>query len=292
MEPATSGSPGIELDDLVCTYGSKLVLKNLTARVGSGECVALFGRNGVGKSTLIRTLLGLKPPTSGRSYVFGFDTWSEGAKARELIGFTPEIPVFPNRFTVRAVFDLLSDFFTQWDQGIANELSAMVKLSHSDRVGRLSKGNVVQLALIAAIARCPRILVLDEPFSSLDPVSRQSWQGVLRQVLSSKVETCLYSTHVVSDTEGLCNRVVIMSEGRFSHDFTVGFARPTYFRLQDATGRDEPPPVLGCSVVQRDVGKQIVVVDQASVDELQQWAEHNQIAIESVTIADLIAGRN
>lgn len=291
IESIPNGIAGIELDDLVSAYGSKRVLSNLTASVGTGECVALFGRNGVGKSTLIKTLLGIMPPTSGISRVLGFDAWCEGAKAREFIGFTPEIPCFPNRFTVEAVFGFLSGFFRLWDQRVASELAAMVKLSASDRVGRLSKGSVVQLALITAIARSPKLLVLDEPFSSLDPVSRQTWQEVLRQALASNVETCLYSTHVVSDTEGLCTRVMIMNEGRFSHDFALGCSKPTYFRLANAEGFEEKSPMPNCSVVERGIGQQVVLVDQTLVDEFLQWAALNRVLTEPVTIADLIAGR-
>lgn len=279
----------IELDVLCSSYASKVVFQNLSAIFDSGQCVAVFGRNGAGKSTLFRTLVGLKPPTSGSARICGFDCWHQGERARELIGFAPETPVFPRRATVSWVLDFLQAFYAHWDQQFAKELLSHTSISSSDRVGKLSKGNLMQLALVAAIARKPKVLILDEPFGSLDPVSRQIWTNVLRQELLTTIQTCLYSTHSVSDTESICGRVVVISEQKLSFDFETKFKSPRYFRVPAGVNLLAMKKTIQFEIVDHSDTFQILAIDLSQASVFSNWARACGHQITPITIADLLA---
>ena len=136
-------------------FGSNVAVSDVNLRIDSGEIVALLGRNGAGKTTLLRMILGVTVPTSGRTSVRGADSWSDGVVARRSIGFVPERPGFPRGMSGAELMHLISQFYSGWDIAYAESLAEKFQIPLRQRLGKLSKGTLTQVAIIAAIAHRP-----------------------------------------------------------------------------------------------------------------------------------------
>ena len=193
-----------------------LALDNLNLEVNQGEIFGLLGPNGSGKTTTIKLMLGLIFPTSGRVRIFGRSP--QEPEARRRVGFLPESPYFYDYLTAREYLvhaAQLCELPQDQIEARAHELIEKVGLAQaSDRpLRKFSKGMVQRLGLAQALINEPELIILDEPMSGLDPLGRrQVRELVLEQRAAGR--TVLFSSHVLSDVEALCDRVVILDRGK------------------------------------------------------------------------------
>jgi ABC-2 type transport system ATP-binding protein len=191
------------------------ILKSVSFSVKSGETFGFLGRNGSGKTTTIKCLLGLITPSSGKLQVLGRSY--KDAKARARIGYVPEQPYFYDNLSV---FEIMKLYATLSGVSGANRdryiADALKRLDIYDRknakMRSLSKGLSQRVALAQAIVGMPRLLILDEPFSGLDPVGRREFRDIFFE-LKSKGVTLFICTHVLADVEHLCDRALILNKG-------------------------------------------------------------------------------
>ncbi len=211
----------VEIDSLRKTYLIGFLRKKVEGARGisfdvhEGEIVGLIGPNGAGKTTTIKVLLGLCAPSSGSAKIRGLD--SSDPRSRERVGFLPENPYVYPYLTPREFVDL------------CGRLSGLSAAARNDRVPkvldrtgiawaadrpvhRLSKGMLQRTGLAAALVADPELLVLDEPMSGLDPLGRREVRDLIFEERSNG-RTVLFSSHVLSDVEALCDRVVILRQG-------------------------------------------------------------------------------
>ena len=218
---AVPAVPLLELDRLGKTYRDPMTLKPFTAvrdvslELLRGEIFGLLGPNGAGKTTTIKMILGLARPTSGRVLLDGREP-SDPASRRRL-GYLPENPCFYDHLTPIEFLDLSGALFgipAQVRRSRANELLERLGLaSHAKKpLRKFSKGMTQRVGLAQALINEPTLLVLDEPMSGLDPVGRSEVKALLREQRSRGV-TVLMSSHVLAETESICNRVAIMDAG-------------------------------------------------------------------------------
>src|SRR4051794_3387203 len=221
-EPAAvdaSGQPGrgdrmnaaVQVEGLGKRYGKKWALQDASFEIPSGRICGLVGANGAGKTTLLRLLVGLSHPTSGRALVQG-DTPTDTVEFLTRIGYlAQEVPLYP-RWTTEDHLRMGAALNPQWDDPVARDRLADLRIPFDQRVGTLSGGQRAQVALALALGKCPQVLVLDEPVAALDPLARKDFLATLTGAIAAADGglTVVLSTHLVSDLEMVCDHLVVL----------------------------------------------------------------------------------
>lgn len=202
---------------------SKHVLTDINLEVNEGESFGFLGHNGAGKTTTIKSILGITKIRSGSIEVFGHSHYSK--QSRALIGYLPEHPYFYDHLTVLEMLSMyatLAGIHRQKIKSSCEQALERVNLTSraNSRLRTLSKGLVQRAGMAQAIIAKPKLLILDEPFSGLDPLGRKDFRNLLTQ-LKSEGTTIFMSSHILSDVEFLCDRVSIMSQGHIKGVFNV-----------------------------------------------------------------------
>jgi Cu-processing system ATP-binding protein len=216
----------IALHGVSKVYGKRAAVAAVDLELRQGERVALVGHNGAGKSTLIKLMLGLVRPTSGRVELLGANPADRGAiRARSHVGYLPENVALQPTLTGE---ELLAFYARLKHQPVAKNAGLLerVGIAHAARwrVGTYSKGMRQRLALAQALIGDPRVLLLDEPTTGLDPALRQTFYAIIRD-LSLQGVTVLLSSHALTELEGQTDRVVVMNQGRKVADGTLAELR-------------------------------------------------------------------
>ncbi|ADP17865.1 copper transport ATP-binding protein NOSF [Achromobacter xylosoxidans A8] len=228
-------------------YGAQQAIDGLDLQLREGECVALAGHNGAGKSTMIKLILGLIRPTRGRVAIFGQDAHSPAAaRLRGRIGYLPETVALHPSMTGE---ETLAFYARLKRQPLSGNAALLEKVGISGaarrRVGGYSKGMRQRLALAQALLGQPRVLLFDEPTTGLDPASRLMFYDIVHELRAAGA-TILLSTHALSELAGHADRIVVMKAGRKIADGAMSALRrstglPIRIRLTFADA-DAPPP--------------------------------------------------
>lgn len=201
----------VECRSLTKNYGSLSVLADVSFAVSDGECVTILGRNGVGKTTLLHCLLGIEPHDSGSVFLLGQSHTIRTPSGRQKIGYVPESPVFPSGFTAATLFRFIGEIYRDWSSKAANCLAEEFAIPMTRSLRRLSKGMRAQVALVVAMSHGARLLLLDEPFGDLDPITRRKWLMAVKAHCEATGTACLYSTHVIEDVRVCSTRMMILA---------------------------------------------------------------------------------
>ncbi|NLL49414.1 MAG: ABC transporter ATP-binding protein [Firmicutes bacterium] len=202
--------PALVVTGLRKKYPKIEALKGVDLALPQGEIWGLLGPNGSGKSTLLKCVVGLVNPDGGEIQVMGQPP-SRRTKAQ--IAFVPEVENLYRWMTIRQAIDFTASFYDDWQEERVEELLSFMRLDPAKKVSSLSKGMRARLKLILALARRAPLILLDEPFSGIDPASRDRIvEGIVRQ-FKSEEQTMIISTHAVGDTEQLFDGVVFLDEG-------------------------------------------------------------------------------
>ena len=275
----------IETHELTRRYGSRRGIERVSLTVPEGSLFGFLGPNGAGKTTTIRVLLGFLRPSQGQARVFGRDAWRDSATIKSDVGYLPgDLRLYPwmNGELALRIFggvrgrDLMRE---------GRELAERFALDLRVRVRNMSRGMRQKLGLILALAPRPKLLILDEPTASVDPLM----QGLLRahlRALASTGHTVFFSSHSLGEVEQLCDRVAIVRDGlvvadeslealrrRAGHEVTIRW------RDSSATRALHPPPFL--HFLEGDESRWHAMLD-GPVDELIRWLAPQ--AIEDLTI--------
>jgi len=234
------------LDGVSKRYGEFQAVRDLSFQVQKGAICGFLGPNGAGKTSTIRMILGLQSATSGTIAILGA---SDGRKVRDRIGFLPEERGLYKKMTpvdAIAFFGSLKGLSASEGRRRAREMLEAQGLgaSRDKKMKELSKGMAQKVQLIASVVHRPEFVILDEPFSGLDPVNQQGLETVIRD-LAANGATVLFSTHVMQHAERLCDQVVLVARGMKAFDGTVGEARATSRRFLELEGEIEQAAVAG-----------------------------------------------
>jgi len=194
------------------------VLHGVSFAVGRGEVVGLLGKNGAGKTTLIRIAMGMLSTGEGSVSVFGVDPRVEPVAVKSRIGYVSEDQVLPPFLTVREIVSIHRGLFPTWDDPMAEDLLQGFSLDAGAKIGKLSKGQARQVALLCAVAHRPELLLLDEPAGGLDPAARREFLETSIRLLNEAGSTILFSSHYMTDVERMAERVVMVHEGELLID--------------------------------------------------------------------------
>ncbi len=179
-----------------------------------GTVLALVGPNGAGKTTTLNCMAGLIVPDEGSAEVYGNPVQPSQTEYRRDVGYVGEENGFFQRWTVRRNLAFLAELLPGWSHDHARQLSERIALPLEKPVGKLSRGNKTKLALVAAMAHRPRLLLLDEPTSGLDPVVRAEVLDVLWEIIEDGKHAVIYSTHVLSDINRLADELLFLRDGK------------------------------------------------------------------------------
>lgn len=283
----------IVLREVSKVYGKRVAVNAVDLELRPGERVALVGHNGAGKSTLIKLMLGLVRPTSGRVEVLGGNPAARDAiKARWRLGYLPENVALQPTLTG---MELLAFYARLKRQPVAKnaEILARVGIAHAarSRIGTYSKGMRQRLALAQALIGKPRVLLLDEPTTGLDPVLRQTFYTIVSE-LSAEGTTVLLSSHALTELESQTDRVIVINQGRKVADGTLAELRrlarqPVRIRF---TFHDDHvslfPRIAGTALEWRRVGKrtfEVSCAEHEKVEVVRQFIE-GSLSLDDVEI--------
>jgi ABC-2 type transport system ATP-binding protein len=204
----------IETKNLTRRFGRTEAVGGLDLAVPTGSVFALLGSNGAGKTTTIKMLVNLLRPTAGEARVLGVDSRQLGERELAQLGYVSENQQLPLWMTVRQFFDYCRPFYPTWDRELEKALLARFALPESRKLAHLSRGMLMKAALLSSLAYRPKLLVLDEPFSGLDPLVRDEFiKGVL-EVSALGEWTVLVSSHDIDEVERLADHVAVLEGGR------------------------------------------------------------------------------
>lgn len=234
----------IETKNLTRRYGRNEALHDLNLTVPDGSIFALLGPNGAGKTTTIKLLMNLLTPTGGEAQVLGVDSRKLRESDRARIGYVSENQQMPLWMTVRQLLDYCRPFYPTWDRDLEKTLLARFELPEDRKLKQLSRGMLMKASLLSSLAYRPKLLVLDEPFSGLDPLVRDDFiRGVL-EVSASGDWTVFVSSHDIAEIEQLADWVGVLDKGRLQLAEPIETLQGRFRRVEVTLGGSSLPVTL------------------------------------------------
>ena len=215
----------IELEHVVKNYGGIPALRDVSFHVHAGETVGLLGRNGAGKTTALNLITGYFPPTEGSVRIGGKEMIAEPRNCKRMIGYLPEKPPLYDEMTVEEYLLFVSELrevVRKANRKHVEEIMELCGLTEMRQrvIGNLSKGYRQRTGIAQALCGAPEILILDEPTVGLDPKQTVEMRELIRRLGES--HTVLFSSHLLSEVQQLCSRVIILHEGRMIRNLELG----------------------------------------------------------------------
>ncbi|MDD3411485.1 MAG: ABC transporter ATP-binding protein [Eubacteriales bacterium] len=215
----------IDVENVTKRYGGVTALSGVNLRVERGQVLGLLGQNGAGKTTLLNILTGYLAPTSGRALLDGHDVLLEPEAAMRCLGYLPEKPPLYDEMTVEEYLRFAAELKQVVRRAIPGHVEEIMKNTgltamRERLLGHLSKGYRQRVGMAQALCGDPDVLVLDEPTVGLDPKQITEIRGLIQRL--GKSHTILFSSHILSEVQQLCDRVVILHRGKVKLDSAIG----------------------------------------------------------------------
>lgn len=203
----------IETVNLTKYYGKARGIIDLNLTVNEGEIFGFIGPNGAGKSTTIRTLLSLIYKTSGQARIFGLDCERDKVKILQDVGYLPGEVFYYDNMRASDLFRYSASFYKKDCAGKTKELAELLQLDVTKKIEDLSLGNKKKVGIIQGLLHSPRLIILDEPTSGLDPLMQKTFFDLIKKE-NERGATILFSSHILSEVQRICDRVAIIKDGR------------------------------------------------------------------------------
>jgi len=276
----------VETSGLGKRYGNTSALHDCTMAIPAGHVVALVGPNGSGKSTLLNLVVGLAIPTAGSIAVLD-GLHPASPKALEHIAFVAQdAPTYRNLSTADTLH-LTRNLNRTFDQSMAERRLANLGIPLRQRSGRLSGGQKAQLALTLALARHPRLLVLDEPVASLDPLARSDFMATVLSAVAEEGMSVLFSSHVLADLERMADYLVLLSRGRVQLAGDVDDLLATHVVVSGPTSEIDHLTDLSVIHVSRGVSQSHALLRATRPPLLPVHCESHRVGLEELAMAYL-----
>jgi ABC-2 type transport system ATP-binding protein len=265
----------IIVENLVKYYDGRCVLDGIDFKVPPGCIYGLLGRNGAGKTTIIRILLGLEPSTRGQTFLLDAESTNLSAKVRGRIGCVAEGHNLIQNYKVSRLVKLCRDLSMQWNDEFFGHLMETFRLPAERRVRELSMGMRAQLNLALAMAIDPELLILDDPTLGLDTVARRQFIELAIEVIQQKGRTILFCSHILSDVERIADRIGILAAGRLVVDCPLEELKERVKKLRVIFPESAPATLYLTEIVNRQVqGREMVLT-------VANWNEQKQAILET-----------
>ncbi|HYW79238.1 MAG TPA: ABC transporter ATP-binding protein [Thermoguttaceae bacterium] len=276
----------IVTDRLTKYYGRKRVVDCVSLRIPQGSVYGLLGRNGAGKSTIIKMLLGMVQPSYGRAELLGEDVAQLRPETRGRIAYLAEGHPLYRWMTIAQVVRFTKPFYPNFNHELLEQILDHFGLARKSKIRRLSNGQRAQVSLALAVAQEPELLILDDPTLGLDTVVRRDFLESLIQIIQRQGRTILFSSHILGDVERVADRIGILVDGVLRVDCPTDRFKESLRKVVlqfDA----EPPEFPGCDglVSNRQVGSKLELVVMGFNGRHQQLVE--SLSPRTVEVIDL-----
>jgi ABC-2 type transport system ATP-binding protein len=276
----------LRADRLGKRYRRTWALRNCTLTLPARRVIALVGPNGAGKTTLLRLLVGLLAPTEGRVEVLGQSPATNTPQALARIGFVAQEHPLYRRFTVADLLHFGRSCNLRFDTSVAQRRLSRLDIPLNRRAGALSGGQQAQVALALALAKQPDLLILDEPLASLDPIARREFLQTLMSAVAEDGVTVLFSSHVISELQRVCDHLVLLNHGRVALSGDIDDLLDEHRTLvgpRTATNPDHTPSVIEAVHGDRHT---TLLVHNGGTEPAPGWQAH-PVALEDLVLAYL-----
>ncbi|MGH9769195.1 MAG: ABC transporter ATP-binding protein [Blastocatellia bacterium] len=275
----------IETRNLKKIYGANVAVDGIDLKVERGSIQGFLGRNGSGKTTTIKMMLGLTHPTSGEARVFGLRPGDrkEGVRIRQRVGFVSEDKGLYDHVKIEQMVSFTRSFFPNWDREMEARLIELFELPLRQSVKKLSKGMRTKLALLLALPRRADLLLLDEPTEGLDPAIKEDALQLLVGMAASGV-TIFFSSHQLSEVEQVADHISIIERGRVVVEGALDDLKDRYRRIHLVFEQEAPEQALaaaaGAAQFRRD-GRSLTIFAGGNVDAIVDQAYlHNAVSVD------------
>jgi ABC-2 type transport system ATP-binding protein len=260
----------IQIDELVKYYDGRCVLDGINLKVPQGCIYGLLGRNGAGKTTIIRILLGIETATRGQTCLLGTESGRLSSKQRGRIGYVAEAHNLIQNYKVGRLIKLCKGLSLQWNEEFFNHLIETFRLPMDRKVSQLSTGMRAELNLALAMAIDPQILILDDPTLGLDTVARRQFLELAIELLQKDGRTILFSSHILSDVERIADRIGILVAGKLVVDCPLEELKKRVTKLRMIFPEEAPESLHLTEIInQKNEGREMVVTI-ANLDKQKQ----------------------
>jgi ABC-2 type transport system ATP-binding protein len=263
------GEAVVAIEGLSRRFGRTVALDALSLEIPRGVVFGLVGENGSGKTTLIKHVLGLLRAQTGTVRVFGLDPVRDPVGVLSRVGYLSEDRDLPDWMRIGELFLYLRAFYPAWDDAYAGSLRAQFELDPDARIKALSQGQRARVALLAALAYRPELLVLDEPSTGLDPVVRRDILGAIVRTIADEGRTVFFSSHLLDEVERVSDHVAMIDRGRIvlcdTLDAIKGSHRRIILRFDEPPAR---PPAFAGSLTCEGDGHEWTAVCRATAEEV------------------------
>jgi len=290
----TGEAAAFSVEGLTVRYGVRTVLDGISFEVPRGSVFALLGRNGAGKSSLVRCALGLQKPAHGAVRLFGENAWVSRCWAMARVGVVPEEPDAPSDMTAGELLAFCAPLYAKWD-----DAAARARLERSDvplrtPFGRLSKGQKGAVMLALALAPAPEILVLDDPTLGLDIVARRALYDELIGDLADRGTTALVTTHDLDGIEPIADRVAILNGARLVVNAQLDELKGRFRRIRcgKAPGPFSWEPFDVATAVEKDWGREAIVTNftDARLDAFVARTGSSDVEVGALSLEEIFLG--
>jgi ABC-2 type transport system ATP-binding protein len=265
----------IVIEDLVKYYDGRCVLDGISLKVPRGCIYGLLGRNGSGKTTMIRILLGLEPPTRGRTLVLGEDSTRLSANTHGRVGYVAEGHHLIQSYKVRRLIGLCKGLSLHWNDEFFGQLMETFRLPMDRKVRELSTGMRAQLNLALAMAIDPELVILDDPTLGLDTVARRQFLELAIDVIQRQGRTILFSSHILADVERIADRIGILVAGKLVVDCSLDELKNRVKKLRVIFPERTPDDLYITDIINRQaMGREMVLT-------VANWNRQKQTILET-----------
>lgn len=188
-------------------------LKNISFKLDRGYIMGFIGPNGAGKSTTIKLIMNLLKRNSGEIKVFGLDNVKHEREIKQRIGFIYDKNHFYDELTLRNMKKIISNFYTDWDDDLYHRYLRIFNLKENKKIKELSKGMQMKFSLAIALSHKAELIIMDEPTSGIDPISRNEILDILMEVIQDEKKAIFFSTHITTDLEKIADYITFINDG-------------------------------------------------------------------------------
>jgi len=234
----------IETTNLTKYYGKARGIIDVNLKVEEGQLYGFIGPNGAGKSTTIRTLLSLIKKTGGSASIFGLDCETEKVEILKQVGYLPSEVSYYDNMKAIDLLNYSASFYGKDCSEKIKTLSDALEVDLSRNIEDMSLGNRKKVGIVQGLLHSPRLIMLDEPTSGLDPLMQKTFFELIRNE-NKNGATVLFSSHILSEVQRLCDRVAIIKEGRIIKEQSINGLREEAYKKVSMTLREGTTPDLG-----------------------------------------------
>ncbi|MGB2863795.1 MAG: ABC transporter ATP-binding protein [Sedimentisphaerales bacterium] len=265
----------IVVENIVKYFDGRCVLDGINFNVPQGCIYGLLGRNGAGKTTIIRILLGLEPATRGRTCLLDTESTNLAPKIRGRIGCVAEGHNLIQNYKVSRLINLCKDLSLQWNDESFGHLIETFRLPMDRRVRDLSMGMRAQLNLSLAMAIDPELLILDDPTLGLDTVARRQFLELAIEVIQKQGRTILFSSHILSDVERIADRIGILAAGKLVVDCPLEQLKERVKKLRIIFPESVPESLYLTEIINQQIQGREMTITAAN------WNKQKQAILET-----------